>query len=99
MRVRDVSESWGESGPPASVGEEAPILPRLLLGIRRRAAIILFVWLAVAGLLNSALSVFYYARILRTMYMEDPPATEPAMASASSFRSSAHRNAARSKIS
>lgn len=29
-----------------------------------------FVWLAVAGLLNSALSVFYYARVLRIMYME-----------------------------
>ncbi len=31
-----------------------------------------FVWLAVAGLLNSALSVFYYARILRAMYFEAP---------------------------
>jgi len=31
-----------------------------------------FVWLAVAGLLNSALSVFYYARVLRVMYMETP---------------------------
>ncbi|HEV2316391.1 MAG TPA: NADH-quinone oxidoreductase subunit N [Thermoplasmata archaeon] len=30
----------------------------------------LFVWLAVAGLFNSALSVFYYARVLRVMYME-----------------------------
>jgi proton-translocating NADH-quinone oxidoreductase chain N len=36
----------------------------------------LFVWLAVAGLLNSALSVFYYARILRVMYLE-PPAEDP----------------------
>ncbi|MHB8351357.1 MAG: NADH-quinone oxidoreductase subunit N [Thermoplasmata archaeon] len=34
-----------------------------------------FVWLAVAGVLNSALSVFYYGRILRTMYMEDAPAS------------------------
>ncbi len=39
----------------------------------------LFVWLAVAGLLNSALSVFYYARILRVMYME-PAHEEPAAA-------------------
>ena len=31
-----------------------------------------FVWLAVAGLLNSALSVFYYARVLRVMYMDRP---------------------------
>ncbi len=31
-----------------------------------------FVWLAVAGLLNSALSVFYYARVLKTMYLERP---------------------------
>jgi NADH-quinone oxidoreductase subunit N len=30
----------------------------------------LFVWLAVAGLLNSALSVFYYARVLKVMYMD-----------------------------
>jgi proton-translocating NADH-quinone oxidoreductase chain N len=40
-----------------------------------------FVWLAVAGLLNSALSVFYYARVLRVMYMERPgpsPASLPA---------------------
>jgi proton-translocating NADH-quinone oxidoreductase chain N len=32
-----------------------------------------FIWLAVAGLLNSALSVFYYARVLKTMYLEPPP--------------------------
>jgi NADH:ubiquinone oxidoreductase subunit 2 (subunit N) len=40
-----------------------------------------FVWLAVAGLLNSALSVFYYARVLRVMYMEKGealPVTIPA---------------------
>jgi F420H2 dehydrogenase subunit N len=33
-----------------------------------------FLWLAIAGLLNSALSVFYYARILKTMYVDAPPA-------------------------
>jgi len=31
-----------------------------------------FVWLAVAGLLNSALSVFYYARVLKAVYFEGP---------------------------
>lgn len=31
-----------------------------------------FVWLAVAGLLNSALSVFYYARILKSMFFDAP---------------------------
>ncbi|MGC2034200.1 MAG: NADH-quinone oxidoreductase subunit N [Thermoplasmata archaeon] len=31
-----------------------------------------FVWLAVAGLLNSALSVFYYARVLKVMFMDRP---------------------------
>jgi proton-translocating NADH-quinone oxidoreductase chain N len=36
-----------------------------------------FVALAVAGLLNSALSVFYYARILRIMYMSEGSAAEP----------------------
>ena len=32
-----------------------------------------FVFLAVAGLLNSAVSVFYYGRVLRIMYMSDGP--------------------------
>ncbi|MGI0053784.1 MAG: NADH-quinone oxidoreductase subunit N, partial [Thermoplasmata archaeon] len=32
-----------------------------------------FIWLAVAAVLNSALSVFYYGRVLRIMYMEPPP--------------------------
>ncbi len=36
-----------------------------------------FVWLAVAGLLNSALSVFYYARVLKVIYFEAPPAPLP----------------------
>jgi proton-translocating NADH-quinone oxidoreductase chain N len=36
-----------------------------------------FVWLAVAGLLNSALSVFYYARVLKVMFMEAPDAEPP----------------------
>jgi proton-translocating NADH-quinone oxidoreductase chain N len=31
-----------------------------------------FIWLAVAGLLNSALSVFYYARVLKVMYFDRP---------------------------
>jgi proton-translocating NADH-quinone oxidoreductase chain N len=34
-----------------------------------------FIWLAVAGLLNSALSVFYYARVLRVMFFEAPPSS------------------------
>ncbi len=33
-----------------------------------------FIWLAVAGLLNSALSVFYYARVLKVMYFDPAPA-------------------------
>ncbi len=33
-----------------------------------------FVWLAVAGLLNSALSVFYYARVLKVMFLDRPEA-------------------------
>ncbi len=36
-----------------------------------------FIFLAVAGLLNSALSVFYYGRILRIMYMSDDPGEGP----------------------
>jgi NADH-quinone oxidoreductase subunit N len=38
----------------------------------------LFVWLALIGLLNSALSVFYYGRILKVMYMDRAePGEEP----------------------
>ncbi|EQD54085.1 proton-translocating NADH-quinone oxidoreductase, chain N, partial [mine drainage metagenome] len=36
-----------------------------------------FIFLAVAGLLNSALSVFYYGRVLRIMYMSDAPGEGP----------------------
>ena len=32
-----------------------------------------FIWLAIAGLLNSALSVFYYARVLKVMYFDPSP--------------------------
>jgi len=35
----------------------------------------LFVWLAVAGLLNSALSVFYYARVLKVIFFDRPEPT------------------------
>jgi proton-translocating NADH-quinone oxidoreductase chain N len=31
------------------------------------------IWLAVAGVLNSALSLYYYARVIRNMYMEKGP--------------------------
>ncbi len=34
-----------------------------------------FLWLAVAGVLNSALSLYYYARVIRYMYILDP--TDP----------------------
>ncbi len=37
----------------------------------------LFVWLAVAGLLNSALSVFYYGRVLKAIFF-DPATPTPA---------------------
>lgn len=36
-----------------------------------------FIWLAVAGLLNSALSVFYYARVLKVIYFDPPDPTAP----------------------
>jgi proton-translocating NADH-quinone oxidoreductase chain N len=41
-----------------------------------------FIWLAVAGLLNSALSVFYYARVLKVMFFDAPPDPDPALAGA-----------------
>lgn len=31
------------------------------------------IWLAIAGVLNSALSLYYYARVIRNMYMETGP--------------------------
>jgi len=34
-----------------------------------------FVWLAVAGVVNSAISLYYYARIVRTMYVDEGGAT------------------------
>ncbi|MBM4249487.1 MAG: NADH-quinone oxidoreductase subunit N [Euryarchaeota archaeon] len=36
-----------------------------------------FVWLALAGVLNSALSLYYYARVIKYMYVDDPPADAP----------------------
>lgn len=36
-----------------------------------------FVWLAVAGLLNSAVSVFYYGRVLKVMYFDPPDPVPP----------------------
>jgi proton-translocating NADH-quinone oxidoreductase chain N len=32
------------------------------------------IWLAIAGVLNSALSLYYYARVIKKMYMEQGPA-------------------------
>jgi proton-translocating NADH-quinone oxidoreductase chain N len=37
-----------------------------------------FIWLAIAGLLNSALSVFYYARVLKVVFF-DRPAVVPSV--------------------
>jgi NADH-quinone oxidoreductase subunit N len=44
-----------------------------------------FVWLAVAGLLNSALSVFYYGRVLKVMFFDTAP--EPVNAPTASLPS------------
>jgi proton-translocating NADH-quinone oxidoreductase chain N len=41
-----------------------------------------FIWLAVAGLLNSALSVFYYARVLKVMFFDPSPEPAPGLAGA-----------------
>ena len=35
-----------------------------------------FVWLAILGLLNSALAAYYYLRIIVMMYMHEPSATQ-----------------------
>jgi NADH-quinone oxidoreductase subunit N len=31
------------------------------------------IWLAIAGVLNSALSLYYYARVIKNMYMQKGP--------------------------
>ncbi len=36
-----------------------------------------FIWLAVAGVLNSALSLFYYGRVLKVLYFESGPEPTP----------------------
>lgn len=36
-----------------------------------------WVWLAFAGVLNSALSLYYYARVIKYMYVEEPPESAP----------------------
>jgi len=36
-----------------------------------------FLWLAVAGVLNSALSLYYYARVIRAMYILEPTDPRP----------------------
>jgi NADH-quinone oxidoreductase subunit N len=38
------------------------------------------VWLALAGVLNSAVSLYYYARVIKYMYVEEPPDGAPALA-------------------
>jgi len=35
------------------------------------------VWLALAGVLNSALSLYYYAGVIKYMYVEEPPENAP----------------------
>jgi len=36
-----------------------------------------FTWLAVLGMVNSAVSAFYYLRVVRTMYLDEPLETTP----------------------
>ena len=33
-------------------------------------------WLAVAGMVNSVVSAYYYLRVIRTMYLDEPPSEE-----------------------
>lgn len=42
------------------------------------------VWLAVAGAINSAISAFYYLRVIKVMYMDPAPSEEPVRSSAPS---------------
>jgi len=47
------------------------------------------IWLAIAGVLNSALSLYYYARIIKAMYFEER-APEPVPAPAPTLRTNPH---------
>ncbi|HLY12259.1 MAG TPA: AAA family ATPase [Planctomycetota bacterium] len=81
MRVRDVSESWGEAGPPSSSSEEAPFLPRVLLGLRRRGALLLLVWAATVGLAGLAVGLRpaqYRAEAMLEIRPEQPLIADPA---------------------
>ena len=40
-----------------------------------------YVWLAIAAVLNSAISLYYYLRVVVVMYVGEPIATEPRLAS------------------
>ncbi|MFQ6033720.1 MAG: NADH-quinone oxidoreductase subunit N [Candidatus Bipolaricaulia bacterium] len=44
-----------------------------------------FLWLAIVGVLNSALSVYYYARIIRQMYIVKPATEEQIVVSFGAF--------------
>src|SRR4051812_27708272 len=84
MRVRDVSESWGEAGPPASSTEEAPFLPRLVLCLRRRGLLILLVWALVVGVAALAVSLRprqYRAEAMLEIRPEQPLIADPTDAS------------------
>jgi NADH-quinone oxidoreductase subunit N len=35
------------------------------------------IWLAVLGMVNSAISAYYYLRVVRTMYLDEPESDEP----------------------
>ena len=38
-----------------------------------------YIWLVVLGVLTSAVSVFYYFRVIMKMYMETPETVQPAL--------------------
>src|SRR5262245_20080419 len=57
MNVRDVSESWGESGTLPQNEDDTPFLPRVLFSLRRRAVLIALVWLATVAAAVLAVSL------------------------------------------
>jgi NADH-quinone oxidoreductase subunit N len=38
-----------------------------------------WIWLAVAGIVNSVISLYYYARVLRYMFLREPDAASPSL--------------------
>jgi capsular exopolysaccharide synthesis family protein len=80
MNVRDVSESWGDSGTLPERTDDTPFLPRLLFSLRRRAVLIGLVWAATVATAALAISLQppqYRAEATLEIRPEQPILSDP----------------------